>query len=87
VFVFTQPSIYPFWMKEMKFPLDLIWLRDGVVVDVVELSPPNRLSYPATHTPTQTADMVLELTAGGAERYGISEGVLLPEIKQLRLGL
>lgn len=87
LFVFGEAGIFPFWMKEMKFPLDIIWIRNGVVVDVASLPPPDGLAYPATHTPTEPADMVLELVAGGAERYGLSEGVSLPEIKELRSDL
>ena len=40
LFTFDAPGIYPFWMKDMKFPLDMVWIDSGKVVDVVTLRPP-----------------------------------------------
>src|SRR3989338_4766663 len=31
LFIFPENNRYTFWMKEMNFPLDIIWLKDGVV--------------------------------------------------------
>lgn len=36
LFVFAQPGIHHFWMKGMNFPLDFIWIRDKVVVEITE---------------------------------------------------
>lgn len=31
-FVFDTPGQYGFWMKDMRFPLDILWVRNGKVV-------------------------------------------------------
>src|SRR4026208_1251957 len=36
LFVFDKPDYYAFWMKDMKFPLDFIWIRDQKVVQITE---------------------------------------------------
>lgn len=35
LFVFQSPGIYKFWMKDMNFPLDIIWLdKDRKVIHI-----------------------------------------------------
>ncbi|MEO5927498.1 MAG: DUF192 domain-containing protein [Patescibacteria group bacterium] len=78
LFVFPREGIYPFWMKDMKFGLDIIWLRHGQVVDVVTLPPPGPTDIvPPTHVPTQKADEVLEIDAGRAKQLGLEPGVIV----------
>ena len=36
LFVFPVVAKYSFWMKEMKFDLDFIWIRNNKVVDITE---------------------------------------------------
>lgn len=74
LFVLEPPGIYPFWMNRMHFPLDIIWINDGVVVDVVTLPPPQVGELPVTHRPKVVADSVLELNAGEATGYGLRVG-------------
>jgi uncharacterized membrane protein (UPF0127 family) len=78
LFAFSEAGVYPFWMKDMLFPLDIIWLRDGRVVDIATLQPPTDGSLvPETHVPHAKADQVLEINAGRAKQLGIEEGVRL----------
>lgn len=78
LFVFPASGRHAFWMKDMRFSLDIIWISDGIVVDVVTLPPPYPgLPIPPSHTPDEDADVVLELNAGMAEALGIREGVRL----------
>ena len=76
--LFKMPSqdIHAFWMYRMNFPIDMIWIRDGVIVEIAaNMPPPSETGgIPKVHTPVETADMVLELTAGGARRYGLRVG-------------
>lgn len=74
LFVFDHPDRYSFWMQRMHFPLDIIWLNQGVVVDRVTLLSPNGNEEPASHIPTSTADRVLELNAGRATFYQLQIG-------------
>ncbi len=80
LFVFGSRGLYPFWMKEMKFPIDIIWLDGGIVVDIASLQSPSEGKSPATHIPAHMADKVLELQAGKASALGIHNGayIILP---------
>lgn len=78
LFVFPEAGIYPFWMKDMSFPIDIIWLYEGRVVDIATLQPPSAGSItPETHVPMVRADQVLEINAGRAAQLGIEKGSLL----------
>ncbi len=76
LFVFAAPSPYAFWMRHMRFPIDIVWLRDGKIVDIAyDMQPPRWFwSIPATYKPKAEADMVLEVVAGQAEVYGLGVG-------------
>lgn len=75
LFQFGKPGIYPFWMKDMKFALDIVWLDGDEVVEVATLKPPQETGFiPAVHIPTHRADTVLEINAGEAERLGLIKG-------------
>ncbi len=80
LFVFDRPGFHPFWMKGMRFSLDIIWLRDGRIVDLVTLSPTSSWLGIPSHAPIVQADQVLELNAGSAARFGLRKGmkILLP---------
>lgn len=71
IFVFSAPGKHAFWMKGMEFPLDIIWLDNG---EVIQVERNISLSDPKTFSPNSNADMVLELNAGMAEKYGLKEG-------------
>ena len=36
LFIFSKPDIYKFWMKEMKFPLDIIWIQTRTNADLTQ---------------------------------------------------
>ena len=80
MFVFDHPGRYGFWMKDMLFPLDIVWInQNGVVVHIERnLSP---VSYrvlprtnPETFINTPDASYVLEVNAGRADEYGLYLG-------------
>lgn len=78
LFVFDAPGNYAFWMKDMKFAIDIIWLdQQGVVVNVENNVTPE--SYFETNPPKvfinrPAAAYVLELPAGQAAHNGIYLG-------------
>lgn len=76
-FVFPIPAAHSFWMKDMRFPLDIVWVRDGRIVQISEHVPPptspNAISLP-TYAPDMPADRVLEINAGLSSRYGFFPG-------------
>lgn len=77
LFLFGSPDNYGFWMKDMQFPIDIIWIREGNVVGITERAAPepgkNMFRLTVYHPPTP-ADAALEIGAGVAARYGIKAG-------------
>lgn len=74
LFVFEKPGSWGIWMKDMQFPLDIIWVRaDGVVSTIEKDVPPS--SYPTAFYP-KTPDVlyVVEVQAGWAQAHGVAEG-------------
>jgi uncharacterized membrane protein (UPF0127 family) len=73
LFVFEKPDQYSFWMKDMNFSIDMIWIDEfGKIVYVRENVPPE--SYPTLFTPSKSALYVLELNAGKAREIGLTVG-------------
>lgn len=71
LFTFPKPGFYNFWMKGMKFPIDIIWLNDGKVVDIdQDVSPGSESIF----TPQSEVDSVLEVNAGFVSQNGIMIG-------------
>lgn len=65
-FVYEEPYRGLFWMKGMQFPLDFIWVRNGIVTQLSEQVPQPTESEPIIQTvaPTSEVDMVIEVNAG-----------------------
>jgi uncharacterized protein len=66
-----------FWMKGMRFPLDIVWIKNGRVVDLTADVPPprgNGAEALPTYSPDRPADRALEVNAGWAARHGIARG-------------
>ncbi len=73
LFVFPEDGLYSFWMKDMSFSIDILWLSsDGVVVDMKKNVSPD--TYPTVFEPAALARYVLELHAGFLERYNVEVG-------------
>lgn len=64
-----------FWMKEMKFDLDLIWIKDkkivGITKNVPKPSEGQKLSDLPLYPAPQPIDMVLEVVAGWSDDNNI----------------
>lgn len=76
LFIFPFPGKYGFWMKDMRFPIDMIWInKQGVVVHIVENASPE--DFPKQYVNGPDALYVLELNANKAREYGIYLGVKL----------
>jgi uncharacterized protein len=73
IFIFPHADFYRFWMKDMYFPLDIVWIdSDKKIVDVDSNVSPE--SYPNIFLPPVAVRYVLELNAGMAEKYGLVTG-------------
>lgn len=73
LFVFPHATPQCFWMKAMRFPLDMIWVGTNKRVEYVQ---PNAspASYPHVFCPNVSARYVIELNAGVARSAGIRVG-------------
>lgn len=73
LFIFPDDAPHSFWMKDMRFPIDILWLSaSGEVVDLRENVPPD--SYPTVFRPRIAARYVLELPAGFCATHGVHIG-------------
>lgn len=74
LFIYDKPGFYSFWMKDMKFPIDIIWIgSDYRVVDIEKHIKPS--TYPKSFTNNaKPAQYVLEIKAGRANQLGITLG-------------
>jgi hypothetical protein len=77
LFLFGTPGDYGFWMKDMNFPIDIVWIREGEVVWITENAEPEpgkSMFSLTSYNPPTSADTVLEINAGEAVKYGIKAG-------------
>ncbi len=73
LFPFPKDAYYPFWMKDMNFPIDIIWInKDKKIVHIVEHASP--ASYPQTFQSPVLARYVLEVRDGIVKEKGIKVG-------------
>ncbi len=68
LFIFPASGNYSFWMKDMKFALDFIWIAGDRVVGIDENIPPD---YSGILKPETPVDKVLEVNAGVCEKHKI----------------
>lgn len=78
LFVFEKKDRYAFWMKDMRFPIDLIYIDDGKVVDVIENAKPpidnNNVLGIQVIKPKNAANYVLEINAGEIKKHNVKVG-------------
>jgi len=70
IFPYARADHHGFWMYDMHFDIDMVWIRGGRIVDVTPRArhdPPGELPV---HRPGVPADLVLEVPAGTAEKLG-----------------
>jgi uncharacterized membrane protein (UPF0127 family) len=72
LFVFKREGFYDFWMKNVSFPIDILWL-DGErrILHIQAQAPPCDQGDCPSYSSPQPALFVLELKAGEAERRGL----------------
>ncbi|MFH0826328.1 MAG: DUF192 domain-containing protein [Candidatus Omnitrophota bacterium] len=74
LFEFEEEKVHAFWMKNMRFPLDIIWAdADKRIVDIHENVPPCEAACPNI-VPKAPARFVLEVPSGFVEKNKIQVG-------------
>jgi uncharacterized membrane protein (UPF0127 family) len=74
LFVYKNKENLTFWMKDMNFPIDIIWIADNKIVDISPNTPlftNNKITTIQTNQPT---NQVLEVNAGFADKHKIKIG-------------
>ena len=73
LFVFPEETQESFWMKNMKFTIDILWMdQSGVIVHVEHHVPPCTVEPCQVYTPETKALYVLEIPSGDADRYHLA---------------
>ena len=75
VFVFGGEAKHSFWMKDMNFPLDILYIKGDEIVEIFKnvqiLDDMNEIKE---IFPNKKADKVLELNAGWCETHNVQVG-------------
>ena len=75
LFVFEKRKPHRFWMKDMQFPLDIIWLDNHRIVHINHnTKPPSSDDEPEVMTSPVPVNFVLEIAAGRAEKLRLKTG-------------
>ena len=76
LFVYDEEATYCFWMKDMEFPIDMVWLDSARKIVKIEADATPQ-SYPASFCNQEPARYILEVNAGQAAEFGWQIGTEL----------
>lgn len=75
LFTFAIENTYGFWMKNMNFPIDIIWINSNLtIVDITTNVQPCTQNECESYTPVAPVQYVLEMNSGWAQSNGINIG-------------
>jgi hypothetical protein len=74
LFIFQKADYYRFWMKNMRFPIDIIFINKDKVVDIFPKVPVSKNGILPIYTTSARADKVLEINSGLSDEYKIKKG-------------
>ncbi|MEO5646703.1 MAG: DUF192 domain-containing protein [Candidatus Paceibacterota bacterium] len=73
LFVFDTPGKYGFWMKDMSYGLDFVWLDANLTI--IDITPDvAAISYPKIFYPSQPVVYVLEVNEKFSTAHGLTIG-------------
>ncbi len=76
LFFFNRSGNYPFWMKDMNFPIDIIWINKNKEVIYIKKDARPEL-YPEIYRPEkndQNAKYILEIVSGFSDKNNLKIG-------------
>ena len=76
LFVFDSPSRYGIWMKNMNFPIDIVWIDEEFRIAGIEKSVSPE-TFPEIFYPDNPIKYALELPAGFLDTQGIGAGAIV----------
>jgi uncharacterized membrane protein (UPF0127 family) len=74
LFPFNPPQPVAFWMKNTLIPLDMVFLRTGVVQAIATNVPPCKSDPCPGYPSSKTIDQVIELRGGLTTELGLKVG-------------
>ena len=76
LFPFKTSGYYSFWMKNMKFPIDIIYIKDDKIVDIFANvpNPKSENEKLKIYVSKSKANYVLEINANLSKQYGFKTG-------------
>lgn len=75
LFIFDAPDRYGFWMKNVKFPLDIIWIAEDKTIVDLKIDLPACPTEPCpTYVPAAPAKYAVEVNAGSVVKWGLRIG-------------
>ena len=73
-FILNERRLATFWMKNMRFPLDIIWIDKGTIIGLIKNSPIPTAGVVPSFTSPQPITHVLEVNAGFVDEHNINIG-------------
>ncbi|MFA5069925.1 MAG: DUF192 domain-containing protein [Patescibacteria group bacterium] len=84
IFLYAEPLIPNFWMKEMEIPLDFIWLMDDKIVEITPNVLPDKGPDYKLYSPKVSVNRVLEVNSGFCQKNGLEIGQSVKYGKDLK---
>jgi uncharacterized protein len=73
LFIHPNTDTHSYWMKDMNFDIDIVWILDDAIVDISKNLEPEEPAE-TLYSPKTAANTVLELKAGEADNLGLTTG-------------
>lgn len=85
IFVFDKKGKYAFWMKNMNFPIDIIYINDNKISEIIPNipAPKDKNATLTIYKPKDDSNYVLEINAGISQKsnFKVGDSVKLQNVK------
>ena len=71
LFVVNKPEVISLWMKDTYVHLDMIFLKDGEIKNIVRKAPPCTTKECPAYSSKYPVNQIIELPAGSADSLGL----------------
>lgn len=83
IFLYQNEAVFSFWMKDVNFSLDYIWVKDDVIVDLTKYVMPDPGPNYRQYQPKAPVNRVIEVNAGFIDSAGLVIGQRIKYSKDL----
>ncbi len=74
LFIYPDKQIRKFWMKDMNFPLDILWLSDDKIISIDKNLPAAGDLPKVTYSSPVPVNYVLEILGGTSDKFNFKSG-------------